>query len=173
MKSTSTACSGEHEMTSHAPATTTGAGFCVRYCDTLSFGSPPASGDTFTRMPRRRGRRMMCAVRRIKGHPVAVALLTLIVASLGLEPMAAVASAIRPSAWYRASGRQPHFSRGAFGLQFRVTPDGRRVTLLQPSSIVPVACAPASRSPGSVVLRVGTHSARRNVSSQAHEHRGS
>jgi hypothetical protein len=99
-------------------------------------------------MPRRRGRRMMCAVRRIKGHPVAVALLTLIVASLGLEPMAAVASPIRPGAWYRASGRQPHFSPGAFGLQFRVTPDGRRITLLQPSSIVPVACAPASRTLG-------------------------
>ena len=97
----------------------------------------------------------MLVVRWIKGHQVAVALLTLLVASVGAEP--AAASSARRGAWYRASGRQPHFPAGAFGLEFRVTADGRRVTLLNLSAIVSVACAPAPRSLG---LAPATGSAR-------------
>ena len=88
-------------------------------------------------MPRRRGRRMMRVVRWIRGHPVAVALLTLIVALLGLEPMAAVASPVRRGAWYRGTGRQPHWPArgtggvsGNFVVSFLVARNGRQVTQL-------------------------------------------
>ena len=104
------------------------------------------SGGTFTRMPRRRGRRMMHGVRWINGHLGTVAPVTLIVALLGLEPIAAMASPVRRGAWYRGTGRQPHWpargtgdSSGNFDVYFLATRNGRQVTHLGAS--VEVWCA--------------------------------
>jgi hypothetical protein len=91
---------------------------------------------------------MMGVMSRIRRCWIPGVLSTLIVTLLALEAMPAVASPVRRGAWYRASGRQPHYSPGAFGLQFRVTRDGRQVTLLQLPAIVTVACARAPRSLG-------------------------
>ena len=70
-------------------------------------------------------------MRWIRGHWVGIALLTVIVAVLGLEAMGAVASP-RPARGnvYEGSGRQPHFSKGSFLVQFRVARNGRRITQL-------------------------------------------
>ena len=142
----------------------------VDHCDTLAFGSPPRSGDTFTRMLWRRGRRMMCSVRRIRGHPVAVALLTLIVAVLGLEPMAAVASPARRGAWYRGTGRESHWpARGTGGVSrnfvvsFLVTRKGRQVTQLSVGRLY-VVCAgnPPIRVIPDGFLRSGSAHVRRD-----------
>ena len=80
---------------------------------------------------------MMRAVRWIRGHPVAVGLPTLIVALLALDPMAAVASPVRRGAWYRGTGRQPHWPArgtggvsGNFVVSFLVARNGRQVTQL-------------------------------------------
>jgi hypothetical protein len=74
----------------------------------------------------------MRAVRWISGHRVALALLTLIVVLLGLEPMAAVALPVRRGAWYRGTGRQPHWPAGGtdgvsgnFIVSFLVARNGR------------------------------------------------
>ena len=82
-------------------------------------------------MPVRPRRRMMRIVRWIRGHLVAIALSASIVALLGLETMAAVASPARRGATYEGDGRQPHYSEGRFVLQFRVARNGRQVRELQ------------------------------------------
>jgi hypothetical protein len=86
-------------------------------------------------------------VSRLTRHWIPGVLLTVIV-SLGLEVMPAVGSPVRPGAWYRATGHQPHDPAGAFSLSFRVAPGGHRLTLLQVSSILEVACVPGPRSLG-------------------------
>jgi hypothetical protein len=93
---------------------------------------------------------------RIRRHWFPSVLTTVTVTSLALAPMSAVASPVRRGAWYQASGHQPHYAPGAFSLVFRVTPDGRRITLAQ-VQMIDVKCVPASRSLG---LATGYGSAR-------------
>jgi hypothetical protein len=77
-------------------------------------------------------------------HTIGVVSLTLIVALLGLEAAAAVASPVRRGVTYEGSGREPHFSLpptpggpdGSFILQFRVAHNGRQVTQLRVWSLI-------------------------------------
>ena len=85
----------------------------------------------------------MCVVRPMKGHWVRIALLTAIVAVLGLEAVEAVASPVRRGATYEGDGRPPHFSKRTFLLEFRVARDGGRLTPLNVWNLA-AACGPVS-----------------------------
>jgi hypothetical protein len=78
----------------------------------------------------------------IKGHWFQVVLLTAMVTLLSVQAAPAAVSPVRRGAWYKASGRQPHYSRGAFTLRFQVTPNGRRVTSLAGEFLIPCSGAP-------------------------------
>ena len=76
-------------------------------------------------------------------HWVRIALLSVVVAVLGLDTEGAVASPVRRAATYEGDGRPPHVSKRTFLLEFRVAGDGRRLTVLNVWNLA-AACGPVS-----------------------------